>query len=142
MDDREILRTVAEAAGLKVRDQSNDKATSFWGDWGGPWNPLEDDGDALRLAVLLEMDVFVRAGRWTEAVAPMGEAYKAMHGGHPEQATRRAIVMAALLKPNSNPADWASRMRAKLDTLHGHKTPNVELSGGPGTPGPPARTQG
>lgn len=135
MNDREMLAKVAEIAGLKVRDQSNDKVTSFWGDWGGPWNPLEDDGDALRLAVRLEMDVFVRAGRWTEAVAPMSEAYKAMHGGEPESATRRAIVMAALLARKGNPADWASRMRAKLDTLHGTKTPNAGVTSLPHTKG-------
>ena len=59
------------------------------------WNPLRSDADALALAVSMEMDVFVRAGRWTEAVRPMGPACKEPHDGDPLAATRRAIVRAA-----------------------------------------------
>lgn len=137
MNERDLLKMAAEAAGMA--------GMLNWPEGAGPWlrvdpdlsrlwNPFEDDGDALRLAVRMEMDVFVRAGRWTEAVAPMGEPYKAMHGGYPEQATRRAIVMAAALKPSGRPGDWAVRMRAKLDRLREYheaelwpedKTPNV-----------------
>ena len=72
------------------------------------WNPLRSDADALALAVQMDMDVFVRAGRWTEAVRPMGPACKEPHNGDPLAATRRAIVRAASA---------------------GSKTPNVELSG-------------
>ena len=60
------------------------------------WNPLRSDADALALAVQMEMDVFVRAGRWTEAVRPMGPACKEPHNGNPLAATRLAIVRAAV----------------------------------------------
>ena len=59
------------------------------------WNPLASDADALALAVQLEMDVFVRGGRWSEAVAPMAPACKEPHSGDPLKATRRAITRAA-----------------------------------------------
>jgi hypothetical protein len=59
------------------------------------WNPLASDADALALAVRMEMDVFVRGGRWSEAVAPMAPACKEPHSGDPLKATRRAITRAA-----------------------------------------------
>ena len=120
MTERELLRRAAEAAGLHIEYWAQeDYPVVCAGDKTYGWNPLKFNSDALALAVRMEMDVFVRAGRWTEAVAPMGEPYKAMHGVHgdAETATRFAIAMAALGKPSSNPA--------KLDTLHGNKTPNV-----------------
>jgi hypothetical protein len=70
------------------------------------WNPLRSDADALALAVSMEMDVFVRAGRWTEAVRPMGPACKEPHDGDPLAATRRAIVRAAVeVAPHTLDAD-------------------------------------
>lgn len=89
MTDRELL----EAAAKAVNGGSWDPLTHDTPN--GTWNPLADDGDALRLAVRLEMDVFVRGGRWSEAVAPMGKACKEPHGADPLAATRRAIVRAA-----------------------------------------------
>lgn len=56
MTDRELLELAAKAAGLKVKWHSK----SHFGptmeimedeSGGSPWNPLTDDGDALRLAV-------------------------------------------------------------------------------------------
>lgn len=55
--DRELLELAAKAAGIAYVKEQN------WGDglWVGPkgsyrlWNPLTDDGDALRLAVALSM---------------------------------------------------------------------------------------
>jgi hypothetical protein len=96
MTDRELLELAAKAAG---------RGSQWWMEstWNGPdkeWNPLTDDGDALRLAVKLELDVFhshlsvraVRRGsdeltaiRCTGAFAKMNR----------EEATRRAIVRAA-----------------------------------------------
>lgn len=87
MTDIELLKAAAKAAGLPWDQWVEDGDDS--------WNPLADDGDALRLAVRLEMDVFVRAGRWSEAVCPMGPACKEPHGTDPTAATRRAIVRAA-----------------------------------------------
>jgi len=54
MTDKELLELAAKAAGL----------TNWWDGWhdegretGDYWNPLTDDGDALRLAVKLDMDI-------------------------------------------------------------------------------------
>ena len=141
MSDRELLTRVAEAAGLLIEYWAQeDYPVVRVGESKHGWNPLKFNSDALSLAVRMEMDVFVRAGRWTEAVAPMGEPYKAMHGVHgdAETATRFAITMAALGKPSGNPADWAGRMRSKLDKLRQYddaetpmdgKTPNAKFTG-------------
>lgn len=56
---------------------------------------LRKDAEALRLAVAEEMDVFIRAGRWTEAVRPMGKPVKVEHGLDALHATRAAINAAA-----------------------------------------------
>lgn len=47
MKDRELLEMAAEAAGIEVRDMETGSYSM--------WNPLNDDGDALRLAVKLGM---------------------------------------------------------------------------------------
>jgi len=61
MTDRETLELAARAAGLKEFTEINGRfavRTRFTGmqDW-SPWNPREDDGDALRLAVYLEFEI-------------------------------------------------------------------------------------
>lgn len=64
------------------------------------WNPLTDDGDALRLAVKLKVDVFfhpskvvahIAGGRIPSIRYIAGEEYSS----DPYAATRRAIVRAA-----------------------------------------------
>ena len=61
MNDRELLEMAARAAGITgiTRDGgielSKDHAKPPY-DW-RMWNPLSDDGDALRLAVALRMDI-------------------------------------------------------------------------------------
>ena len=52
MTDRELLEAAAKAAGIDyyARAQSGGMLTD-----NGEWNPLTDDGDALRLAVRLRM---------------------------------------------------------------------------------------
>ena len=95
MTDKELLEFAAKAAGLFRAADRTDCPINVNGVTYPVWNPLEDDGDALRLAVRMEMDLFVRAGRWTEAVRPMGPACKELHGDDPDAATRRAIVRAA-----------------------------------------------
>jgi hypothetical protein len=80
MEDKELLELAAKAAGHSYQEwvpgHYNPK---------GDWNPLTDDGDALRLAVKLEL---------IEGLAidfRQGE----MDGPDPYAATRRAIVRAA-----------------------------------------------
>lgn len=98
MTDRELLEAAAKAMGEKVPPR-------FYPDGfavllsGLRWNPLADDGDAMRLAVDLQMDVYVRH-EWVEAVAPMGAPQKVRYGLEgPRMAARRAITCAAAAMP-------------------------------------------
>lgn len=95
------MEKAARAAGYSVRWHAN----SYYGrtmeimeteEGGPPWNPLTDDGDALRLAVALEMDVMQRRSDpevWVQA--PMLPTVREAFGADRQAATRRAIVRAA-----------------------------------------------
>ena len=105
--DRELLELAARAAGLLVCgwvDSSDDDDADFiclsvnieprtqcW-----DWNPLTDDGDALRLAVKLRMCVSVeydaQAALWR---GDSLEAFNESLGEDENASTRRAIVRAA-----------------------------------------------
>lgn len=104
MNDRELLEFAAKAAGYTLGYEVNQFSR-----WDGVgllrrncngtstiWAPLTDDGDALRLAVKLEIVPrqingvsFAWAKDVTETIEP--------HAGDPYAATRRAIVRAAAL---------------------------------------------
>ena len=93
MTDRELLELAAKAAGHKLDDETS----VYHDEYGRIWNPLTDDGDALRLAVKLKLDIsfratFVKAGEFPEYAI---ETYKFIDGGDRPEATRRAIVRAA-----------------------------------------------
>lgn len=102
MTDRELLEAAAKAAGIVViRSRLNDplqrnmlvcNAVRNFGQESGPWNPLADDGDALRLAV--KLGLVVDAGTH-HASAGMGQWSAHPGGRNPHAATRRAIVRAA-----------------------------------------------
>lgn len=89
--DRELLELAAKAAGIPI----------VWMETTGRWNPLEDDGDALRLAVKLNMDICYEScpdgvsvtvvGAWDGAPEPVQEIFE--HDG--PRAVRHAIVRAA-----------------------------------------------
>ena len=106
-ENRDLLERAAKAAGI-VGEYESWTGQGFaegirqvlnGGKCHKPWNPLTDDGDALRLAADLQMDVFVRAD-WVEAVAPMGVAQKMFCGVEgPRFAARRAITRAAAWMP-------------------------------------------
>jgi hypothetical protein len=95
MTDREMLELAAKAAGMRViwpNEAVLPDGRSI------RWNPLTDDGDALRLAVKLKLAfatwgsgacvvVFLHGGR--------GRIVEPHYGDDPERATRRAIVRAA-----------------------------------------------
>lgn len=52
--DRELLELAAKAAGMSISDHIGMRYDYFADDsTGNEWNPLKDDGDALRLAVKL-----------------------------------------------------------------------------------------
>ena len=94
MTDKELLELAAKAAGIE-KDQWSDfymmptmPNGSLIAKTGG-WNPLTDDGDALRLAVKLGIDIGEACG-WYYNNDEDDEYNK-----DPYAATRRAIVRAA-----------------------------------------------
>ena len=69
----------------------------LWIEGRGEWNPLTDDGDALRLAVKLRVTPHIDSNM-TEAEAATqveGGFFSEPHIDDPYAATRRAIVRAA-----------------------------------------------
>lgn len=94
MTDRELMEKAAKAAGLEP-----DWSGAFFSEKGGVWNPLEDDGDALRLAVNLCMPIEV----WGHAVTVDEFMYGDMDMSDPYAATRRAIVRAAARRAKAKP---------------------------------------
>lgn len=98
MTDRELLEAAAKAAGMSAfASGATGLRVSHDGRRSGYiWNPLTDDGDALRLAVKLGIDisqfpVTEKVEAWAHMSYGLGEDYK----GDPYAATRRAIVRAA-----------------------------------------------
>jgi hypothetical protein len=107
MTDRKLLELAAKAAGIAATFDDELGDMFVYGDRSPEmsryWNPLTDDGDALRLAVKLSIDI--------EHQCPGVEAYRSFYhedykgGGQkvygeeddddPCAATRRAIVRCA-----------------------------------------------
>jgi hypothetical protein len=97
MNDSELIAAAAKAAGYKFYDDTdmlldeNGDVTSF--------DPLHDDGDALRLAVKLKMDVTVGQSVKVVCVANDGATSSRivllLDGEDQYAVTRRAIVRAA-----------------------------------------------
>jgi hypothetical protein len=87
--DRAILELAAKAAGIEWIEKGDywkhpDGSKRAW------WNPLTDDGDALRLAVKLELTVVAGIARDGEGRLSVGGNME-----DPYAATRRAIVRCA-----------------------------------------------
>ena len=106
--DHELLKMAAKAAGFSAISFEDGVEICHSG-WWSSWNPLTDDGDALRLAVKLHIDIrfywdgcddqynTVEAythGAKKDAEEPIGFY---LRGGQLDEdsATRRAIVRAA-----------------------------------------------
>jgi len=104
MTDRELLEAAARAAGVDLGSWC-EELDAFWKGGRGEtiWNPLTDDGDALRLAVKLGI-----AKVLTLEIGPGGacvtfdhphveaDEFQPLEGTFdPYAATRRAIVRAA-----------------------------------------------
>lgn len=108
MTDAQLLKDAAAAAGLTtayfdyVRDcmvypYRSELTVSHL------WNPLRDDGDALRLAVYFRMMVHeIRTGYRAGYIAAISEAGGFYEHAMPDRfaATRRAIVRAAAALAN------------------------------------------
>jgi len=111
-EDRELLGLAAKAAGYPIHSDAKwvgaggGKPSLYMGLRGQKWNPLEDDGDALRLAVKLHLDIcfyrgFEEVGVQGEGTSDtptsLGEPVEANEkfGDDTYAAARRAIVRAA-----------------------------------------------
>jgi hypothetical protein len=97
MTDRELLEAAAKAAGIELKPHPNGK---LFRDLHfinvaerRNWNPLTDDGDALRLAV--KLNLIVRCYENNIIVDGGGISVKESVKPCIYAATRRAIVMAA-----------------------------------------------
>jgi hypothetical protein len=103
MTDKELLEAAARAACVSYQTEDDGTPHEYFdgglqlGLSGGKWNPLTDDGDALRLANVLAIDVLHRfvGGRRCEALAPGGNVIEEFANGDICAAARRAIVRAA-----------------------------------------------
>ena len=107
MSDRELLELAAKAAGYgEVWYAGGDSYIGPKPKFNKPieyrtFNPLTDDGDALRLAVKLEMILAVRDEGKTDASVHIEDhphpwqSFLVEHNDDPLAATRRAITRAA-----------------------------------------------
>jgi hypothetical protein len=102
MTDRELLELAARAAGIKLEQgygQPPEKCLFYLDEDGcHDWNPLDDDGDALRLSVKLEIAVNPYAGKTVvanEDIRWLGHEKWDCHDDNACAATRHAIVRAA-----------------------------------------------
>ncbi len=106
MTDKELLEAAAKAAGFDAYI-----AMYGWNEFGGinleratnfdpdveTWNPLADDGDALRLAVRLNIPVIP----YDDETSTGTVGVVAKNWGSKEANTRRAIVRAAAQMANA-----------------------------------------
>jgi len=90
MTDRELLELAAKALGLTYTGEAVPEPEIAAGLLKCGWNPLVNDGDALRLAVGLRMRVAPGQVDWID-----GEWGGAFEDNDDYAATRRAIVRAA-----------------------------------------------
>lgn len=98
MTDLDLLELAAKAAGINWKDWTK----TLFGEeteeraWPYLWNPISDDGDALRLAVKLGMQIDTRDPETHVYVNGASERVDEYHTkGDSVAATRRAIVRAA-----------------------------------------------
>ncbi|MFK1281694.1 hypothetical protein [Pseudomonas aeruginosa] len=104
MNDRTLLELAARAAGYKLSWSYDNHCcwiNEMRHDFDVTWNPRDDDGDALRLAVRLNLDIryesydagvaVIVGGAWDDAPEAVHEIFE--RDG--PRATRRAIVRAA-----------------------------------------------
>jgi len=100
MSDKELLELAVKAAGLQEHGWMGDSYCHVVDNTWATFDPLTDDGDALRLAVKLEinvcydgLDAVDRGG--CGVVTKDGRKFFEPTNGNSNAATRRAIVRAA-----------------------------------------------
>lgn len=92
MENRELVEMAAKAAGLHIKVASNSgRGLKVHGNcnW---WNPLTDDGDAFRLAVKLQLEIYIdHRGVAVRTHCGLKVLEREFHA----EAARRAITLAA-----------------------------------------------
>ena len=93
--DRRLLELAAKAGGIKVDWRKSVRCFCYSrSPYDIAWNPLTDDGDALRLAV--KLDIWLHPGAGAECVEVIGyDAFRLEPGRDRQAVIRRAIVRAA-----------------------------------------------
>ena len=97
MNDKELLELAAKAAGIEIISDAEEKGLWIKHKFLA-WNPLTDDGDALRLAVKLNLGVSIPIHQTIKADVVCFRYSRVSireEGNDPYAATRRAIVRAA-----------------------------------------------
>ena len=99
MTDRELLELAAKAAGVELTWDCTDRFGEPWTVIKGVvcayWNPLTDDGDAVRLLVACSLDIsFQEDGVYASGFDVQNHQLFEWHNDE-SAATRRAIVRAA-----------------------------------------------
>ena len=94
MDDKELLELAAKAHGSIRFDPMRLAGVMIDSETLRDWNPLTDDGDALQLAVKLQLLIDV-GYLVSEVVDGKGAKACEINKSEPYAATRRAIVRAA-----------------------------------------------
>lgn len=106
MTDRELLEAAAKAAISAGINLTQHHGIWYDSDYDVPWNPLTDDGDALRLAVKLRIQITpgtYNKDEFTAFLAGGGEAHEHWSTMQDEYAaTRRAITRAAASTASQN----------------------------------------
>ena len=101
MKDRELLELAAIAASNNAKwwsDSTGMLVTTDDCNGTKRWNPLDDNGDALRLAVRRHIRIEQDEERSLSIAMYHNDGWAAQepHDGDPEKATRRAIVVAVV----------------------------------------------
>ena len=92
MNDKELLELAAKAAGIEWPQKISDFSRQY--DGVRSWNPLTDDGDALRLAVKLSLSIW-RYDTLSTSKPNFTDWQCDERGDDPYATTRRAVVRAA-----------------------------------------------
>jgi hypothetical protein len=85
MTDKELLELAAKAAGVHQSEMLGREG----------WNPLSDEGDALRLAVKLKLDIQPGFCQVWVSQRECDVVVEEVYGNDPCAATNRCIVRAA-----------------------------------------------
>jgi hypothetical protein len=101
--NRELISEAAKAIGIELDWGIPAKSSTPWmitgeGEDRGPscpWNPIEDDGDALRLAISLDMSITPNKPEQSTTVSCSGMQRRVFWSGGEMIATRLAIVRLA-----------------------------------------------